>query len=143
MTVKEVEANRSLTAFEVRGAFTLGAGSNGIDPSAEGVTFAVGPYQSTLQPGWLRPDRRGDLVFSGAVQGAELEARFSDRGNGMWTFSLGGSNAPLGGLADPVTVTLTIGDDTGSDTAPLDDRASRVGRGHAGDEEESECRSDR
>jgi hypothetical protein len=55
------------------------------------------------------------------VQGANLKARFSNRGNGRWVFSLRGSNAPLGGLADPATVTLTIGDDTGSDTAPLDD----------------------
>lgn len=121
MTLSEVEANRSLTAYEVRGAFTLGAGSNGIDPAGEGVTFAVGPYQTTIQPGWLQPNRRGALVWSGVVQGANLEARFSDRGNGRWTFSLDGWNAPLGGLADPVTVTLTIGDDTGSATAPLDD----------------------
>jgi hypothetical protein len=121
MTVPEVDVNRSLTAYALQGTFRLGAGSNGIDPAGEGVTFTVGPYQATIQPGWLQPNRHGDLVWSGVVQGANLRARFSDRGNGRWTFSLKGSNAPLGGLTDPPTVTLTIGDDTGSDTAPLGD----------------------
>jgi len=121
LTVPEVEVNRTLTAYQLQGTFTLGAGSNGIDPTAEGVTFTVGPYQTTIQPGWLQPNARGDLFWSGVVQGANLKARFSNRGKGRWTFSLSGSHAPLGGLADPATVTMTIGDDTGSDTAPLDD----------------------
>ena len=120
MNVPVVEVNRSLTAYSLQGTFKLGAGSNGIDPTGEGVTFTVGPYQTTIQPRWLRPNRHGDLVFTGVVQGANLDARFTNRGSGRWAFSLRGSNAPMGGIANPAKVTLTIGDDTGSDTAPLD-----------------------
>jgi hypothetical protein len=100
--------------FYLSGSFTLGGGSNGINPVAEAVTLAFGPYSVALPPGAFRKDRYGNFDFLGTISGVGLAAQISPQSDGSYRFYVVATRANLTGIANPVAVALTIGDDSGS-----------------------------
>lgn len=125
----KVEIETATGKFEVKAPFTLGAGSNGIDPVTEIValelTGGTGSFSTTIPAGSFqffpaKFNKKGKLVrppqfkFEGVINGVALEAKITDLGNGNFEFKAEGTGANLAGLANPVTVTLTVGDDGGS-----------------------------
>jgi hypothetical protein len=100
--------------FEVEGRLTLGAGSNGIDPTTEPVTLQLGTWTATISPGLFRRHRSGTFVYAGVVGGVALGARLTPRGGGTYAFLFEGSGGLGSGVTAPLSVTLTIGDDTGT-----------------------------
>lgn len=114
-------------SFEVKSTFTLGTGSDGIDPLTEDVSFQVGTFSTTIPAGSFKfhPANSGKgkgkgaparWTFEGVIDGVELEAKITDLGGGSFEFKAEGESADLTGTVNPVTVTLTIGDDGGSTT---------------------------
>jgi hypothetical protein len=103
-------------AFEVKGPFTLGAASDGIDPLMEAVSLQTGPFTLTLPAGAFELDRTGTFKFEGVVDGMALEVKITPLGGAAFDFSAEGRGADLTGIANPVPVTLTIGDDRGQVT---------------------------
>lgn len=109
----------------VRANFQLAPVSDGIDPVAEGVTIAFGtstldvPLKLQIPPGSFQRSRNGSYVFEGAVGGVPVDARLAPQGGG-WSFQLE-TSGPLIGLAGEVTVGLTIGNDTGTAPAAVND----------------------
>jgi hypothetical protein len=106
-------------AFEVKGTFTLGAGSDGIAPVAEAVRLQVGPFDTTLPAGSfeLERARRGrpaKFTFEGAIGGVWLEVKMTQLACGSVSFKAEGAGAQLGGTQNPVPVALTIGNDGGA-----------------------------
>jgi len=103
-------------AFEMTATFTLGPGSNGIAPLTEAVTVQVGTF-STVIPAGSFTLHKGRFTFEGVINGVGLEAvlRSLTLGND-YEFKVEGKGADLTGTANPVTVGLTIGDDSGSTT---------------------------
>ena len=113
--------------FKVKATFTLGAGSDGINPITEDVSFQVGTFSTPIPAGSfkLHPEKSGKKgkhvkpnkwTFEGVIDGVKLEAKITDLGGGSFEFKAEGKRADLTGTVNPVEVGLIIGDDSGSTT---------------------------
>jgi hypothetical protein len=101
--------------FEVEGEFTLGDGSNGINPLTEDVNLQVGTFSTTIPAGSFFKQRgKGPFEFAGIINGVELKVVIHQVRHNHFHFTAHGEGANLTGTANPVTVGLTIGDDVGS-----------------------------
>jgi hypothetical protein len=100
--------------FDLNESFTLGKNSNGINPVTENVTLQIGTFSVTIPAGSfkLNPNRR--FAFQGLINGVSMQVQIIPLGNNIFTFLAEGTGVNLTGLTNPVTVVLTIGDDTGS-----------------------------
>ena len=112
------------SGFELNSVFTLGAGSDGIDPLTEPVTITVGTYSVTIPPGSFRQLRKGrkkgSFVYEGMIGGVDLEVQIVPLGGGSYQFKAEGSPVDLSGLTNPVTVTLVVGNDSGTASVTAD-----------------------
>src|SRR5206468_952246 len=82
----EIEGERHEREFKVKGTFTLGAGSNGIDPRSEDVTLQVGAFAATIHAGSFHRHEHGTFKFEGVVGGARLEVKIQARGGNRFEF---------------------------------------------------------
>ncbi len=127
------QANQPFAAFNLKveidiedgevdmtATFTLGAGSNGLDPPKETVSLEVkggtGAYSVAIPVGSFKKDGSGRFTFQGTINKVKLEASIRPLRDGAFEFEVETEGANLKGFANPVTVTLTIGDDGGSRT---------------------------
>jgi hypothetical protein len=105
--------------LELMTKFKLGPGSNGIDPTKEPVSLQVkggsGAYSLTIPPGSFKKDRSG-FSFQGTVDRVRLRASIRTVRDGAFEFELENERANFKGFANPVTVSLVIGDGGGSQT---------------------------
>jgi hypothetical protein len=110
----------------LNGTFTLGTSSDGIAPPTESVTLELaggtGAVTTTIPAGSFMPAGQGGFDFAGTVDGVALEAHIRPRGSQQFTFTANGTSADLTGIANLVTVTLTIGDDSGTTTVTAEIR---------------------
>ena len=108
----------SLGSFDLNAPFTLGAATKGINPVTQTVMFSVGPYSVTIPPGsfheLLNGAKKGSFVYAGAIGGVTLDIQIVTLGNGRYQFKAEGSPVNLLDVSNPVTVTITIGNDTGT-----------------------------
>jgi hypothetical protein len=105
---------RHRVGFELKDFFTLGTNSNGIDPLTENVTLQTGPFSVTIPAGSFKQDPNGRFEFKGVISGVRLEVQIVSIGNNIYTLKAEGQGVDLDCLANPVTVGLTIGIDSGS-----------------------------
>jgi hypothetical protein len=102
-------------SFELEGSFTLGATSNGIAPLSEAVTVTAGSYKATIPAGSFKLSSTGSFVFQGTIGGVKVEMSItpSTTIKNKYSFEF---EAPvdLSGAGSPVSVSVTVGDDTGS-----------------------------
>jgi len=117
----KIEADKG--EFEVRAPFTLGVGSNGIDPTTEEVTLRLGAFRVMRIPGGSdtgsfkpHPNRSNHGRPARWTFGLELKARIVDLGGGSFELRAEGKGADLAGVANPLRVTLNVGNDGGSAT---------------------------
>ena len=103
--------------FELNSKFMLGATSAGINPVTEAVMLQIGTFSTTIPAGSFVKTRNGRFVFEGKVNGVNLKVRIAPLGNNSFTLRARGMGVDLSTLTNPVTVALTIGNDTGSTTA--------------------------
>lgn len=118
--------------FEVKGTFTLGADSNGIEILTEIVslelTGGAGSFSTTIPAGSFefkpakppkkgKPGKPAHFKFEGVIDGVFLEVKITPLGNGSFELKAEGQGADLSGIANQVTVDLAVGDDRGSTTA--------------------------
>ena len=106
-------------AFQVQGTFILGDGSNGIDPRTEAVTVRVGTSALTIPAGAFHRTAKGVFTFAGVVEGVTLQVTITRLTRATFEVVAHGEGATLSGMAVPVAVGLTIGDDSGSTTLPI------------------------
>ena len=94
--------------------FTLGAGTDGIKPVTETVSVQIGPYQFVIPPGSFtllkNGVKAGSYTFDGTVSGVALTIQIAPAGVNTYEFKI----AAPAILTKPVTITLTIGNDTGT-----------------------------
>jgi hypothetical protein len=108
--------------FELNSSFTLSSTAS-IDPVAEPVTLQVGTFTTTIQPGNFKKHPDGSFTFISGTGGAGLEALIKPTGKSRYKFEAEGHEVSLTGTKNPVTVMLTIGNNTG--TAKVTARISR------------------
>lgn len=101
------------TAFTMSGRFTLATNSNGIKPLAESVKISVGPYTVTIPAGSFRTSGRS-FVYNGKLNGASLAVTISPVTGSTYSISVTANSVNLVGVQNPVPISLSIGDDTGT-----------------------------
>jgi probable HAF family extracellular repeat protein len=97
--------------------FTLGSTSNGINPVTETVILQIGTFTITIPPGSFQEPSPGDWTFVGVINGVTLEAVIRLTAPNQYIFGVTAQKVNLIGTQTPVTVTLTIGDDSGTTQA--------------------------
>jgi hypothetical protein len=101
--------------IDMMATFTLGAGSNGLDLLKETVSLEVkggtGAYSVAIPAGSFKKDGSGRFTFQGTINKVKLEASIRPLRDGAFEFEVETEGANLKGFANPVTVSLTIGDD--------------------------------
>jgi uncharacterized membrane protein len=102
------------TSFEIDGHFTLGAGSAGINLLTEDVKLQVGTFSTAIPSGSFEGDGRNTFEFEGLINGVELKVTIYHVRDNRFLFTAIGKGANMTGTVNPVTVVLTIGDNTGS-----------------------------
>jgi hypothetical protein len=68
----------------------------------------------TIPAGSFKADKSGGFKFQGTINRVRLEASIRPLRGGAFEFEAETEGANLKGMANPVTVSLTIGDDGGS-----------------------------
>jgi uncharacterized repeat protein (TIGR03803 family) len=101
-------------SFNLTSLFFLGKTSPGIKPSTDAVSLAVGTFSSTLPAGSLKPNGSGAYQFAGTVNGVALQIQLTPTGQQKYSLTAAARNANLSGTSNPVSVTLTIGANTGT-----------------------------
>jgi hypothetical protein len=102
--------------FTLASNFTLGSTSNSINPASEAVTLKIGTFTVTIPPGFFTLTAPGTYSFFGVISGLTIKASITQTGSKTYTFQAT-ANANLSKTKNPATVTLTIGNDTGTTTA--------------------------
>jgi len=156
-TLREADLDRDDDEFDrdaFKARFTLGAASNGIDPTQEDVTIQVGSASVTIKAGYFRKDRKGRFKYEGSINGVKVKVSIRHMGGDSYKLTFKGKGEDTHTYARhrrrhdrdddppfswykrhrrssaPVTVALSIGDctkacDTGS-------TAWTAKRGHRG-----------
>ena len=125
------EAHHPFTAFnanveidiedgeiDMTATFTLGAGSNGFDLLTETVSLHVsggaGAYSVTIPAGSFKKEGSGAFKLLGTINRVKIDASVRPLRGGAFEFAVETEGANLKGFSNPVTVSLTIGDDGGT-----------------------------
>ena len=112
----KVSKKANSDSFSIRGRYTLGAGSNGIDPLTEEMRIAFGPFSQTIPSGAFT--RTGNsYLFTSRLPGIEhLRLRADGR------FQVIARRLDLSGIAldQPVSFSLQIGDERGETELRVD-----------------------
>ena len=119
-TTREVDIDIEDGEIEVEASFTLGAGSNGIDVVKEPVALQVkggkADYLLTMPAGSFKMNKNGAFEYLVTINGVKIVASIRPKRAGAFDFEIVTERANVKGIANPVTVSLTIGDDGGSRT---------------------------
>lgn len=100
--------------FQLQAFFTQGAGASAIDPVSQGMTLTVGSYTVVISPGSFRQMKKGSWVYEGTIAGVTLNIRISQSGANLYTLQVDASGVDLTALKKPVTVTLALGNNSGT-----------------------------
>jgi len=100
-------------AFQLSSGFTLGQGSNGIDPAAEAVTLQIGAFATTIPAGSFKGKGYGPFWFHGEIDGVALHVEIEPTGSKRFALEATARGAGLNWTQNPTPVTLTIGGDSG------------------------------
>jgi hypothetical protein len=83
----------------------------GLTPVTENVTLQIGTFSVTIP---LMSPWKANLLLGFSLNEPAMQVQIIPLGNNIFTFNAQGAGVDLTGLTNPVTVVLTIGDDTGS-----------------------------
>jgi hypothetical protein len=114
--------------FDVKGRFTLGAASRGINPPTEPVTLQVGTFSTTIPAGSFKRKKNGSFQFEGTINGVALEVKIEPLGDNSFRIEADGQRVDLTGLGNPLNVALTIGNDGATTTATVESDDREEGR---------------
>ena len=105
------------SGFALSAWFTLGSASDGIRPLTEAVTLQIANYTVTIPAGSFHKlwnSSQAPYGYEGTINGTKLVVGIIPLGGKNYQFDAAGSPVVWNGVKNPVTVSLTIGNDTGS-----------------------------
>jgi 6-phosphogluconolactonase len=108
------------TSFRVEGSFTLGAGSSGIDPATESVELQLGSFSVTVPAGSFTEHHKREYRYEGRINGTDLHFTIEHLRGDDYSFDVDGRATIANFFKNPVTVVLTIGEDTGTISVKAD-----------------------
>ena len=107
--------------FELTISFTLNPQSNGINPHMDPLSLRLNggsaAFSITIPAGSLKKEENGQFTFQGTIDKVKMLASIRTLRDGTFEFEIQGDHVNLRGVANPVTVSLTIGDDGGGSTS--------------------------
>jgi YVTN family beta-propeller protein len=118
--VKGLTVNNN--GFTEAGVFTLGPNSTGIDLAHQPVTLTVGSFSLTIPAGSFKQvGGNMHFVFNGTINGMPVSVTLMATGGTSTSFmySVTVTGVNLTGQPNPATVGLTIGENSGTTTAPF------------------------
>ena len=98
-------------AFAVGGEFTLGRGGT-VDLSSNSVTLRLGSFSTTIPAGSFQ--EFGVYVYEGTINGVHLIAAIQPFNTTHFAYGISASGATGLPTANPITVELTVGDNSGT-----------------------------
>ena len=101
-------------SFNLNASFVLGSASNGINAPTEPVTLTVGNFTTTIPPGSFTGTGFGPFHFNGVINGVRLVVGIEPTGAKRYAFHTKAHSANLTGTVNPVSVTLIVGNDSGT-----------------------------
>ena len=110
----KLELDRDAGSFELNAPFKLGAGGS-INPPTQPLSLTIGTYSVTIPPGsFVR--HTASYAFEGVIKGVSLQVLIKFGSTpGSYLFLAEGKGANLKGTTtNPVTVALSIGNDSGT-----------------------------
>ena len=113
-SVRQLVIDQHLRVLFLLSDFTLSQGSNGINPLQNTVTLTIANFTMTIPAGSFRKGPAGVYVFAGKINHVSIEALITPSGSNRFVFQAAAYGANLSGIKNPVTVRLTIGDDSGT-----------------------------
>ena len=117
-STREVDIDIEDGEIEVLASFTLGPSSNGLNVPKETVSLQVtggtASYSVTIPAGSFKENKSGEFNFLGTINGVKIIGSIRPGRAGAFEFEVVTERANVRGIANPVTVSLTIGDDGGS-----------------------------
>ncbi len=110
--------------FEVIGSCELGENSDGIDVLNEDVTVVFDGFVQTIPAGaFISHDDEGEFEFCGASEGIQkMEIEIEEDGKLKFQVKAAGLDLNEINLDDPVSFTLSIGDDVAETAIPFNHR---------------------
>jgi Lactonase, 7-bladed beta-propeller len=124
--------------FDLKESFTLGANSNGINPVTENVTLQIGTFSVTIPPGSFKQIALRISGFQGVIKNVNLNVQIVALGNNIFALAAESKGVNLTGLTNPVTVVLTIGNETGSTAIPRKNEREKRDDGQGKQEREDQ-----
>jgi YVTN family beta-propeller protein len=109
----DVNTTPTKDAFALESSFTLSSTAPAINPLTQPVTFQVGTFAATIPPGSFK-QTGGLFTFAGVINGVSLQALITPTGTLRYAFAAAAEHPNLTGTTVPVSVTLTIGNDSGT-----------------------------
>jgi uncharacterized repeat protein (TIGR03803 family) len=106
--------NPNQDAFGLLGSFTLASSSDGINPVTEPVTHQVGGFTAEIPPNSFTQSPLGTYSFIGTINGVDMEVVIQPIGGKQFAVEAAALNTNLTGTANPVTIKLSIDDDSGT-----------------------------
>ena len=102
--------------FVINSTFTLGSGTTGLQPASEVTTLQIANYTLTLPAGSFHPLFSGSntYVYQGTVNGANVVLTLIPLGYNSFLLTASGAPVTFSGIRNPVPITLTFGNDSGS-----------------------------
>jgi hypothetical protein len=100
--------------------FTLNAASSPINPATDAITLQVASYNVTIPAGSLKhlgSWTNAPYAYEGIINGATTGVIVTPLGGNRYGFAAGGYPVDVSEAANPVTVKLTIGNNSGTTTA--------------------------
>lgn len=97
--------------------FTPGASSTGLNPATEAVTLQIATYMVTIPAGSFKQvgmGTRAPYSYEGTINGVTTGVVITPLGGNRYGFAAAGSPVNLTGATNPVTVTITIGNNGGT-----------------------------
>jgi len=89
-------------------------------PNAGPRLHQLGSFSASFPAGSFKPIYLGQYAFQGIINGVTMQFRIAALSATRYAFALDAKGSNLAGQSTPLSVTLTIGDDSGTTTARRD-----------------------
>jgi hypothetical protein len=114
----QLSRNNGQPGFRMANEFILGSAGNGVNPLTEEVTFSVGQgFVHTIPAGSFRVDAPGIWSYTSVPQSKRdpiIKVTLTQLGTRMFAWSSSVTQTAIEAKKSVVTVTITIGDDSGT-----------------------------
>jgi hypothetical protein len=99
---------------DIKGSFTLGEGSNGINLFKEATSIKIGSFSANIPPGAFKQGNKGKVEFQKLIECRYWDLYIRPTGKDAFEFNLEVQGAKEAAKLKAVDVVVTIGDDVGT-----------------------------